>query len=254
MYLPVFYGKGGIIPFSEPFQITEKGIVVCHKVSKSNLQDMTVFRKYFIVGHCYEVGDRMKGGTFEASNHSDFRDADMIYRIPDFTVQSGEIYLDTLQKSYQYWRYRGPDYSFCNVGELYFYQNRNEPPVYGQAIGVQGISSTNMKEAAFDGDPLTLFNASEPVGGWVGMDFGKPVRIDKISYTPRGDGNDITPGDIHELLYWDSRWVSMGIQQPADIKLIYNNVPSGTLYLVRNHSHGTNERIFTYENGKQIWW
>jgi len=254
MYLPVFYGKEGIIPFSEPFHITAKGIVEQHKVNKSNRRNMTVFRKYFIAGHCYEVGDRMKGGIFEAANQPDFSDADVIHRIPNFTVQSGEIQLDTLQKSYRYWRYRGPDYSFCNVGELYFYENRNEPPIYGFAIGAKGISSTNMKEAAFDGDPLTLYNAAEPCGGWVGMDFGQPVRIDKISYTPRGDGNDITPGDIHELLYWDKRWVSLGKQQPADVKLIYTNVPAGAIYWIRNHSRGKDERIFTYENGKQVWW
>ena len=253
MYLPVFYDETGIIPFSAPFHITLKGEIIPHEIDKRDLLDITAYRKYFIAGHCYEVGHRMKDGIFEAANKPDFSDADLIYRIPDFTVQSGEIYLDTLQKEYRYWRYMGPDSSYCNVGELYFYRNRNEPAVYGRAIGTKGSIPINMKEVAFDGDPLTLFN-TVPSRGWVGVDFGKSVRIDKISYTPRGDGNDITPGDKHELLYWDNRWVSMGQQTPVDIKLIYDSIPSNTIYWVRNLSRGTNERIFTYENGVQVWW
>ena len=61
MYLPVFYGKEGIIPFSDPFHITAQSVVKQHKTNKRDVQKMTVFRKYFIAGHCYEVGDRMKG-------------------------------------------------------------------------------------------------------------------------------------------------------------------------------------------------
>jgi hypothetical protein len=254
MYLPVFYDKQGIIPFSMPFHMTTKGAVKQHEICKHEFLDMTVYRKYFIGNHCYEVGNRMEGGIFEASDQSDFSSTDTIYRIPGFTVQSGEILLDTLQKKYQYWRYVGPDYSFCNVGELYFYKNRNEEPIYGRIIGTQGISSDNMKEVAFDGDPLTLFNSAEPNGGWVGLDFGKPIKIDKISYTPRGDGNDITPGDIHELFYWDNKWVSMGKKKAIDIKLTYDKVPACTIYLIRNHSRGSNERIFSYENGELCWW
>ena len=37
----------------------------------------------------------------------------------------------------------------------------------------------------------------------LGMDFGEAVAIDRIAYTPRGDGNDVTPGDVYEVLYWD---------------------------------------------------
>ena len=34
----------------------------------------------------------------------------------------------------------------------------------------------------------------------------------------------------------------------------YKNVPQGTLYHLRNHTKGSDERIFTYENGNQVWW
>ncbi|GHT51010.1 hypothetical protein FACS189440_19420 [Bacteroidia bacterium] len=255
MYLPVFYDEQGIVPFAEPFHIAIRGLVKRYRPVPANSLIATIYRKYFIAGHCYEVGHRMEGGVFEASNRADFSDAVTIYQIPRFTVQSGTVRLDTLDKPYRYWRYRGPYDSYCNVGELYFYRNANEAPVYGRIIGTQGSGPTNMKEVAFDGDPLSLFNTPTPLGGWVGMDFGEPVKIDHISYTPRGDGNDITPGDTHELLYWDGHgWISMGQKQATDIKLVYENVPAGTIYQIRNHSRGNDERIFSYENGELTWW
>jgi hypothetical protein len=254
MYLPVFYNEQGIVPFSSPFLLTAKGEIKKFVGDFNNFQTMVVRRKYFVGSHIYDV-ERMKNGLFQAANNSDFSDADTLYRIPEFTVQSGEVFLDTLQKSYRYWRYVGPDYSFCNVGELYFYQDRNKKPIYGQVIGTQEINPINKKEVTFDGDPLTLFNSAEPVGGWVGLDFGKPVKIDKISYTPRGDGNDITPGNIYELFFWaNNQWNSAGKKEAYDIKLIYDNIPVNTIYWIHNHSGGNDERIFTYENGKQIWW
>jgi len=36
--------------------------------------------------------------------------------------------------------------------------------------------------------------------------------------------------------------------------LQYDNVPENSLLLLRNHTKGREERIFTYENGKQVWW
>jgi hypothetical protein len=57
------------------------------------------------------------------------------------------------------------------------------------------------------------------------------------------------------LLYWqEGDWESAGKQIATTHYLNYNHVPAGTLYLLRNHTKGREERIFTYENGKQMWW
>ncbi|GHT88497.1 hypothetical protein FACS189474_3840 [Bacteroidia bacterium] len=258
MYLPVFYDEQGIVPFTDPFHISIRGMVKRYQTIPTNSLIATIYRKYFIAGHCYEVGHRMEGGVFEASNRADFSDAVTIYQIPRFTVQSGEVRLDTLEKPYRYWRYYSAEAGYNNLAELYFYSPGKELPIYGKIIGTPGSythQKDNEKEVVFDNDPLTFFDAPAPNHTWVGMDFGEPVQIGKISYTPRGDGNDITPGDIHELLYWDGRqWVSMGQKKAIDIKLIYENVPAGTMYWIRNLSRGRDERIFSYENGELAWW
>jgi hypothetical protein len=87
------------------------------------------------------------------------------------------------------------------------------------------------------------------------LDFGKPVRIGKIDYLPRNDGNCIEPGDEYELFYWNNRqWQSLGRKQAERIRLDYDNCPSNALFLLHNHTKGKEERIFTYENGEQVWW
>ncbi|GHT78832.1 hypothetical protein AGMMS50262_21880 [Bacteroidia bacterium] len=254
MYLPVLYGQQGIIPFSVPFHISIQGKIKKHEIIKNNFLNSTIYRKYFIAGHCYEVGNRMQNGRFEVANCADFSDAVVIHRIMNFTVQSKEFRLDTLKNTYRYWRYCGPNDSYCNIGELYFYQDSNKWPIYGHIIGTNASKSINDKKVVFDGDPLTLFDNRHPNGGWVGVDFGKPIKMNRIAYTPRGDGNDITPGDFYELFYWNNKWVSMGKKQATDIKLIYENLPAGTIYWIRNLSRGKDERIFSYENGTLKWW
>jgi hypothetical protein len=46
----------------------------------------------------------------------------------------------------------------------------------------------------------------------------------------------------------------MGEQVAIKPLLDYKNVPSGGLYLLHNLSRGKEERIFTYEDGQQMFW
>jgi hypothetical protein len=256
IYLPVFFDRQGIIPFAAPFFIHTKGEI--KKYEKSDqVQDITVRRKYFIDERCYIISNRLKGGKFQAANRSDFKDSITIHQIPKRMSQSGELYVPEETGKYRYWCYLSAPEMHNNMAEIYFFQKGNPHPIYGKIIGTSGSfvnEKWHEKEVVFDRDPLSYYDALEPTGSWVGMDFGEAVEIEKISYTPRGDGNDITPGDIHEVLYWDNGWVSLGTQIATDIKLTYKDVPAGVLYWVRNLSRGQQERIFTYENGEQILW
>lgn len=258
MYMPVFYGGNGVIPFSSPFYISPDGKIHRFETNKTLTENINIHRKYFIAKHCYGVGVRMQGGRFEAANRADFKDAVLLYKIPNLTVQSGIIKTDTIDTAYRYWRYYSADSAYSNVAELYFFEKDTGRELRGNVIGTKGSYNGNpmcTKEAVFDRDPLTFFDAPKPSDTWVGMDFGEPIKLDHISYTPRGDGNDITPDDTHELLFWsDNRWISLGRKVANDIVLVYENVPVNTIYWIRNHTRGKDERIFTYENGKQIWW
>lgn len=68
------------------------------------------------------------------------------------------------------------------------------------------------------------------------------------------DSNNVCPGDTYELFYWDDEWKGLGRQTAEADSLIYDSVPCGALLWLHNYTRGKEERIFTYENGKQIWW
>ncbi len=238
MYLPVFFDKEGIIPFASPFFINAKGEVIRCETS-NQMQDITVRRKYFIDERCYIISNRLKGGKFQVAHHADFRDSVTIYQILERIAQSGEFNVPETIGKYRYWRYLSAEEMHNNMAEIYFYQDGDPDPVYGKIIGTSGSyvnEKWHEKEVVFDNDPLNYYDAIEPSGSWVGMDFGEPISISQISYTPRGDGNDITPGDMHELLYWDNQWISLGKKKASDIKMVYENVPAGTIYWIRNLS------------------
>ena len=71
---------------------------------------------------------------------------------------------------------------------------------------------------------------------------------------PEDDSNAIFPGEHYELFYWRGQWVSLGRKIAADTVLVYDRVPKGALLWLRNLDKGQQERIFSYENGKQVWY
>lgn len=102
--------------------------------------------------------------------------------------------------------------------------------------------------------PLTLSLATKLHGGAV--EFDKPVNLKEIRFVPRNDGNFIYEGDNYELYYWEKEgWTLLSnIKGTRDGVLFVDNVPQGTLLLLHNATRGREERVFTYENGQQIWW
>lgn len=193
----------------------------------------------------------MKRGKFQASNNGDFRNAvtlDSIIDAPDDYYN--EIQLE-LKNEYRFIRYWGKDLLRFNIAELAFYNNASSEPLKGKIIGTKG---TQPLENAFDGNLLTYVNAEGVPDQWVGLDLGRPTQISKIVYAPRTDKNHVIPGHLYELFYWDNEWISLGQKEAAEAYLGYENVPSNCLLFLKNHTEGKEERIFTYENGQQVWW
>jgi hypothetical protein len=59
----------------------------------------------------------------------------------------------------------------------------------------------------------------------------------------------------YELLYFDkNKWVSLGMKTATVCSISYDDVPRNALLWLRNLTEGKEERIFTYEEGKQVWW
>lgn len=219
---------------------------------------MSLYRKYPLFKHVYNVADRIVEGEFQASDNELFRNATVMHKIENWGTRGEEVLLPSSPQAYRYWRYFHPWVTFCNIAEIAFVERDSHQVIRGKIIGTEGSWANdpkNCKEAAFDGDLLTWFDAPAPTEGWVGMDFGRPVSIEKIIYTPRGDGNTIEIGDEYELFYWgDNQWNSLGRQIATTVRLEYEDIPSGTLYLLRDLTKGKEERIFEYKERKQQFW
>ena len=126
--------------------------------------------------------------------------------------------------------------------------------ISGKVIGSSGIKGKN-RDKVFDGDILTGFEGESPDGHWVGLKFDGPTRIGMIRYIGRNDGNCIEIGDEYELMFWNEGiWTSLGKRVAKTNTLEYTGIPSGGLYVLHNLTKGHEERIFTYEDGKQVWW
>ena len=84
------------------------------------------------------------------------------------------------------------------------------------------------------------------------MDFGIPVQLEKIVYTPRNTDNFIRDGYVYELFYFDNDWISAGKMTATSDSLLYRCIPENVLLYLQCHTGGVQERVFIYENAQQV--
>jgi len=255
VYFPTYYQKKNDF-VSYPFMITAFGKRVDFIPKHDSTQDVVLYRKYSIKAHHNLFLKRAVGAKFQVANNADFSDAITFYSIKDMPKMRFTDVDVSVNGQYKYIRYLAPDSSYCSVAELEFYDNNNNR-LEGKIIGIEGSyqgSPKTTKDKAFDGNVLTFFNAPCANGAWVGLEFEKPQNIGKVRYIMRNDGNFIQKDELYELFYADYYgWKSMGVKMAKSDSIIYENVPKNAIYLLKDHSGGVEERIFTYENGKQLW-
>ncbi len=253
--LPGYYSNNKFIPAASPIIIDSIGNIQEIKLSNTKKQNVVLSRKYqnrLVDGNCEE----MIGGRFQLANKPDFSDAVNIYEIIDKPESSYQIIRVSDENEYKYFRYIARPNSLGTIAELEVYELGSKSKLTGTIIGTEQTLSNFVKENAFDGDPLTNFIRWGSNEVWVGLEFENPKQIDKIVFLPGNDDNCIRHGELYEFFYWDNKWISLGKQygNSDTYKLEYKDAPANALFLLRNHTKGVEERIFTYENGKQIWW
>lgn len=255
VYLPALYRDRQLIPLTPPILVDKQGNITELVPNKESLHTIRLKRKYPVFDWWNTRTEAMRGGRFQAANRPDFSDARDVYTIdyvPEMTYQDAKLDLD---RSFRYWRYVAPDSSEGGIAEIELYGESGEL-LKGKTMGTEAVKAEVSKEMAFDGDVLTYFQGDSLYGNWVGMDFGRSERVTKIRFLCWNDDNFIRGNELYELYYWeDGKWNSLGQQTGTDSQeLVYRNVPKGALLLLSNHTKGREERIFTYENGKQVWW
>lgn len=254
VYLPTLYTNREVISFSEPILLDISGKTIFLKADTINSQMLKLYRKHPNMPYSYGENLRLIGAKIQAANTSNFKDSITLHTYSNLEPEIGL----TGGNKYQYWRYYSSHHGFVNVAELRFYERDSLNASWGRIIGTESSyrpEEEYRKEAVFDGDLLTYFDAPTPSDSWVGMDFGRPVDISRITCIMRGDGNTIEEGNEYELFFWyHKNWKSLGKKIGKDIFLTYHDCPCNALFLLRNLTKGKEERIFTYQEGKQEWW
>lgn len=250
------FEKGRLRFWTDPFEVSVSNEFHFFTPSDS-VQDVTLFAKHTLRGE-ERFQDRMVGGIFEGSNDPAFFQKETIYVIEKKPERLQTVVYPRSSKAYRYVRYIGPKDAHCNIAEAAFYMPGDTTGLKGKVMGTPGCyqkDGSHEYTNVFDGDLWTSFDYLEPTGGWAGLDLGTPRQIGKIVYTPRSYDNYIRRGDEYELFYCakKDKWVSLGAQLSGADSLAYKNVPANVLLLLRNYSRGIQERIFTYEGGKQYW-
>jgi len=255
VYLPVYYNQQGVKPAADPFILTKEGEIKQLTPDHSKTQTLILRRKYR-PGNVPEKGQLLVGGRFQVANKPDFSDSLTVYVIKDIPeINYNSVNLD-LKKPFLYFRFWSPQNSQGGqISEIEIYTN-DSTKLTGKVIGNKHCDAGWEAENAFDGDPLTSYQCVWGEQGWVGLDFGKPVSIAYFRYLPRNDDNFIKEGEEYELFYWENyQWNSLGKQTGTSKQYLeYTNAPLNALFWLRNLTKGHEERIFTYENGRQIWW
>lgn len=243
---------GKMFPFGNPFVLQADGHV---RDIVPNAQKVTLRlkRKYPYMGREDAFNFRMWHGKFQGSNTAKFTHPSDLYQFEGMT-EGCWYQRDIADKgTYRYLRYIGPNGAYCNINELEFY-DKNGQKLAGEIFGTSGVPGKT-KEKVFDGNILSGFHGDSPDGHWVGLKLSSPSKVGMIRFMPRNDGNCIEVGDRYQLMmYDDCQWKVLANRIAASDVICFPHVPSGGLYLLSNLTKGSEERIFTYEKGKQVWW
>lgn len=247
VYLPVLNDN---TPIGYPFILSTDNVY--ELVPSVEKEPVTLRRKFPRSRRISMFAERMVGGIIEVANKEDFSDARQVYVIYDTPLcHVQKIALEGDMKI-RYVRFRKP-MGIISIAELAAYD------FSGKKIGCSPIACSSLQtelslENIQDNKPLTYLEVSRGINMWVGIDLGRPHMVSSIGFCPRNDDNDVSPGDVYELFYWDWGWKSLGEKKAETYELVYDDVPQNALLWLRNKSKGKEERPFTYKDTEQIWW
>ena len=253
IYMPTYYDKKKQVYGRYPILVKENGITKELIPNKDSLQDIRLKRKYPFssIGEYY--GEKLLKCRFVASNNK--------FRFK--TISSIDTYknmeYDTLKindlENYKYWGISLEDNigNSCDIGEVKFYNKKGEE-IKGTPfmINKEGNYRENTEcRLLFDDNELTYVTLQSK--NIIGIKLEKPEAVSYITYISRNDQNGVYAGDDYELLYFENnKWISFERKFAKNNYIDFYNVPTNALFWLRNHTEGSEERIFIINNNRQI--
>lgn len=264
LFLPVYSIKGVHIPAALPFYITPKGFIK-YVECQAETENVVLTRKYHFHKRKMNWLKCLKNGTFEGSNDPDFLQTYTLAKIEETPGEQLVELKNKVSKPFKYYRFK-----FSLEEQAIVYDGDGASIAEIELIAPSGVKLTGKPfgspgkkfnpytpDNCIDGNYLTFFEDSRTgdFEKYVGLELDKPQTVSRIRFMARNDMNSIQVGNLYELFYWDKQqFVSLGQKVATGRQLHYNNVPKGALLWLRNLTEGQEERVFTYEDGKQVWW
>ena len=252
VYAPMQYTNRQLLPIGPAMVLTLDGEQKSLVPDTTRPRTLTLRRKYPETLRKRGWRTHVAGATVQGANRADFSDAKTLFTVAQPPGEHSVTVPSADQGPFRYVRFLMNQDTLSSIAEVAFY-GPNDERLSGTLIRGGTFSLDGPPESAVDRDPLTYAEGSSG-DNYVGWDLQQPMTIGKITYQARNDGNAIQPGDRYELLYWNREWVSLGKQRADTTFLTYPKAPTNALFWLRNLSRGREERIFTYENGRQVWW
>lgn len=253
VYLPVCMDEyGETLPAGLPFILHTDGSVRTLQAHPTERESVELTRKYKPSDKLQRFCDAVTGGKFQVATRSDFSDSLTVAVIPPMTESRFHELTLNLEKPYPYFRYWAPLGTGGAMAELEVYDAAGRKLAPKRWFGLSEWHMPNL----FDGDALTFYYGYAQGNIWAAVEFEEPAAPAVVRYLPRNDDNFIREGETYQLFYWDSEgWkLIKTLKGNREGVLRIDEVPRGALLWLRNRTKGNEERIFTYEDGKQVWW
>lgn len=258
-YMAAYYSQGEIVPANEPFILKKNGNIEYLKINKGICIDLILSRKYPRFPRMELFATHIRRAKVKGANDKQFKNSVLLFDImgtPNDVVDS----LVNVSQCFRYLQVEPVIYRTGDLAEIEFYgkkkMNESEQKLGGQVFGfpISPVNNGHPYMHAMDGDYETYYSKEKNKKGYVALDLGSLYYITRVRFCPRSDTNFIIPGHKYELCYWDGHWKRKGCKIASELKLSFENVPSNTFYILHDLTKGKEERLFTYENGEQIWW
>ena len=247
VYIIATYERGILNPIYSPF-LFKGNKIKFFTVDKYKKIKCRIYRTYSIFSQWTNQWGNMIGGTFEGSNNEDFSNADTLSMITSIPFGETVLPINT-NFNYRYVRYQSTLKSRTPLAELAFY-NKDKKLLKGIPISHKSLNKS--KERVFDGNIKTE-GATKQTNYWIGLDLGDTLQtISHIKFFPKNDGNFVTRGNFYELFYYENGWHSLGERFSVENYVEYY-IPKGALLWLKCDT-GHEERIFEYDNDRQIWY
>ncbi|HEY6899262.1 MAG TPA: hypothetical protein VI233_01405, partial [Puia sp.] len=264
VYLPAYYENDEIVPAGNPFLFNLNGSIE-PIVADKRTEEVQLLTKFPVRTYVISWESFMLGGRFQLANAPDLSDSVTVYTVRKLPFYETDIPVrDHKRYRYLFYQFSRSPAAWGDgwVSELGFYgtgKNGKEVKLSGAPIGNPG-DYPHLIGKLFDN---IQYNVYKPDMGrkerYVGIDLGKgnETVVTKIKFMPFTDDNAVNDRDTYELFYWNQNaWSSLGTSKAGyGVKYVtFGKVPVNALLLLKNTSGGKQQRIFVYQNKRQIFW